>query len=184
MTVLDGNHRICAATAGNVDDSFGAATTRAKEVFGVNIKEKADIVVSVAKFPMDIDLYQSQKAMDNGRLALKEGGILIMVSKCRCGTGDETFARLLCSCSTPEEALKKIDEGYVLGYHKAAKIAEMRLWAEIYGVSDLPDQLARGLFITPFPSLQEALDYALAAKGNDAKVLFLLDGTMTVPILG
>ncbi|GAI42828.1 unnamed protein product, partial [marine sediment metagenome] len=106
----------------------------------------------------------------------------ILVSKCRCGIGDKTFARLLCNCNTPEEALKKIDEGYVLGYHKAAKIAEIKLWAEMYGVSDLPDELARSLFITPFPSLQEALDHALDVKGNDAKVLFLLDGTMTVPI--
>lgn len=182
MTVLDRNHRIYAATAGNIDDSFIAATTRAKEVFAVKTKGKADIVVSVAKFPMDIDLYQSQKALDNGKLALRQGGILILVSKCRCGIGDETFARLLCNCNTPEEALKKIDERYVLGYHKAAKIAEIKLWAEMYGVFDLPDGLARSLFVTPFPSLQEALDHALDVKGNDAKVLFLLDGTMTVPI--
>jgi len=182
MTVLDRNHRIYAAAAGNIDDSFTAATIRAREVFAVKTKGKADIVVSVAKFPMDIDLYQSQKALDNGKLALRQGGILILVSKCRRGIGDETFARLLCSCNTPEEALKKIDEGYVLGYHKAAKIAEIKLWAEMYGVSDLPDELARNLFITPFLSLQEALDHALDAKGNDAKVLFLLDGTMTVPV--
>lgn len=182
MTVLDRNHRIYAATAGNIDDSFTAAATRAKEVFAVRIKGKADIVVSVARFPMDIDLYQSQKALDNGKLALREGGILILVSKCRCGIGDETFAKLLCSCNTPEEALKRIGEGYVLGYHKAAKIAEIKLWAEMYGVSALPDELARGLFITPFSSPQEALDHALDVKGNDAKVLFLLDGTMTVPI--
>jgi len=182
MTVLDRNRRIYAATAGNIDDSFTAATIRAKEVFAVKIKGKADIVVSVAKFPMDIDLYQSQKALENGKLALKADGILILVSKCRCGLGDETFARLLCNCSTPEEALRKIDKEYVLGYHKAAKIAEIKLWAEMYGVFDLPDELARGLFITPFPSLQEALDHALDVKGKDAKVLFLLDGTMTVPI--
>ncbi|GAI03851.1 unnamed protein product [marine sediment metagenome] len=99
--------------------------------------------------------------------------------RCEARTLHSTDRKSAC---TPEEALKKIDEGYVLGYHKAAKIAEIKLWAEMYGVSDLPDELARSLFITPFPSLQEALDHALDVKGNDAKVLFLLDGTMTVPI--
>jgi nickel-dependent lactate racemase len=44
---------------------------------------------------MDIDLYQSQKALDNGKLALNEGGILILVSKCRTGVGGKTFFELL-----------------------------------------------------------------------------------------
>jgi len=183
MTVLDRNHRVYAATAGHIDDSFMAAVDKAKDVFAVKIKEKADIVVSVTKFPMDIDFYQSQKALENGRLALKEGGILILVSKCRCGTGDDTFIKLLCGCATPEEALKKIKEGYILGYHKAAKIAEILLWAEMYGVTDLPDDVLKGVFITPFTSLQEALDDALRRKGRDAKVLFLLDGSIVVPTL-
>lgn len=183
MTVLDRNHGVYAATAGNIHDSFMTATDRANEVFVVKIKEKAEVVVSVARFPMDIDLYQSQKALENGKLALKRGGILILVSKCRCGTGDETFVRLLSSCTKPEEALRKIDETYVLGYHKAAKLAELALWSEMYSVTDLPDELLRSVFITPFSSLQEALDHALRIKGKDAKVLFLLDGTMTVPAL-
>ncbi len=183
MTVLDKNHGIYAATAGNVHDSFMIATDRANEVFVVKIKEKAEVVVSVARLPMDIDLYQSQKALENGKLALKKGGILILVSKCRCGIGDETFVRLLSSCAKPEEVLRKIDEAYALGYHKAAKLAETALWSEMYGVTDLPDELLRRVFITPFSSLQEALDHALRIKGKDAKVLFLLDGTMTVPTL-
>jgi lactate racemase len=184
MTVLDRNHQVYAATAGNIDDSFIAATVKAKEVFAVTIREKVEIVVAVARFPMDIDLYQSQKALENGKLALKQGGIIILVSKCRCGIGDETFTRLLSSCNTPAEALERISKGYVLGYHKAAKMAEIGLWAEIYGVTGLPDELISSVFITPFHSLQEALDSALTKmKGKNARVLFFLDGGMTVPIL-
>jgi nickel-dependent lactate racemase len=184
MTVLDRDHHLYAATAGNIDDSLTAATGKAKEVFAVAIKEKVDIVVAVARFPMDIDLYQSQKALENGKLALKEGGVIILVSKCRSGIGDDTFTRLLSSCSTPAEALEKISKGYVLGYHKAAKMAEIGLWAEIYGVTGLPDELISSVFITPFHSLQEAVDSALTKmKGKDARVLFFMDGGMTVPLL-
>jgi len=183
MTVLDKDHRVYATTAGHIDDSFAAATDKAKEIFAVKVKERVDIVVAVAKFPMDIDLYQSQKALENGKLAVKDGGIVIVVSKCRYGIGDETFFKLLCNCTAPEEAFKKIEEGYVLGYHKAAKIAETRLRAEIYGVTELPDEIIKSIFITPFPSLQNALDHALKVIGEDARVLFLLDGGMTVPML-
>ncbi len=184
MTVLDKNHRVYAATAGNIEDSLTAATVRAKEVFAVKLKEKADIVVAVARFPMDIDLYQSQKAMENGKHALKDGGILILVSKCRSGVGDDTFSRLLSASATPAECLKTISEGYVLGYHKAAKMAEIALWATMYAVTEIPDELISSIFMTPFHSLQEALDKALeTVNKSDAKVLFFVDGGMTVPLL-
>ncbi|MFC2007016.1 nickel-dependent lactate racemase [Chloroflexota bacterium] len=183
MTVLDKHHQLYAATAGHINDSFFAAVERAKEVFVTKIEEKVDIVVTVARFPMDIDLYQSQKALDNGKLALKDGGILILVASCRAGTGDDTFIKLLSSCNTPTEVFKRIREGFVLGYHKAAKLAEIYLWAEIYGVTNLPDAILKSIYIKPFHSLQDALDEALNKKGRDAKVLFLLDGSLTVPAL-
>lgn len=183
MSVLDKQHRLYAATAGHINDSFFAAIERAKEVFVVKIEEKLDIVVTAAKYPMDIDLYQSQKTLEHGKLALKEGGIIIMVSSCRTGTGDDTFIRLLSSCSNPAEVLERIKGDYVLGYHKAAMIAEINLWAEIFGVTDLPDAILKSIFIKPFHSLQDALDEAIKKKGKDAKVLFLLDGSLTVPTL-
>lgn len=183
MTVLDKNHKIYAVTAGDIHASFEAAIDRANEVFAVPIKKKADIVVSLVKFPADIDLYQAQKGLDNGKLALKENGILILVAKCRCGIGGKAFADLLGSCSTPKEVLETIDKGYKLGYHKAAKMAEIGLWAEMWGVTDIePDTLAK-LFMRPFASLQEALDAAIKQKGDKADILFLMDGSLTVPML-
>lgn len=182
MTVLDNEHRIYAVTAGHINDAFFAAVDRAKEVFAVKIKEKADIVVTAARYPMDIDLYQAQKALEHGKLALKKGGVLILVASCRAGTGDKTFIDLLSSCATPDEVFKKIKEGYVLGYHKAAKMAEINTWAEMYGVTELPDKLLESVLIKPFHSLQQAVDEAMAKKGKDAKVLFMVDGSVTVPI--
>ena len=182
QTVLDKDHRIYAATAGHINDSFFAAVKKAEEVFSVKIKEKADVVVTVAKFPMDIDLYQSQKALEHGKLALKKGGIMILVASCRAGTGDKTFIDLLSSCPTPQAVFDKIQQGYVLGYHKAAKLAEINLWAEMYGVTELPDDIVKSILVKPFHSLQVALDEALEKKGKDAKVLFMVDGSLTVPM--
>ena len=183
MTVLDKNHKIYAATAGHINDSFLAAIDKANEVFAVKVKEKADIVVSVVKFPGDIDLYQSQKGIDNAKLALKDKGILILVSKCRMGVGEESFVKLLSSCKSPAETLEKIKGEYKLGYHKAAKMAEIGLWAETWGVTDLDPEVLESIFIKPFNSIQAALDSAIEQKGENAKVLFLLDGGLTVPLL-
>jgi len=181
MTVLDKHHNIYGCTAGDINEAFYAAINKADEVFVAPVKTKADIVVSVARYPMDIDLYQSQKSIDNGKLALKDGGILIMVSACRDGVGEEAFLKLLSSSKSPQEVLSRIENNYVLGYHKAGKMAEVNIWASVRAVSDLPDDLWESIFIKPQKSVQEALDQAFEEKGPEAKVLFLLDGSVTVP---
>lgn len=183
QTVLDGERRIYAATAGNIYASFDAAIDKANEVFCVKVPEKADIVVTVAPYPMDVDLYQAQKAIDNGKLALKEGGILIMVAACRTGIGPKDFFDLMASCKSPQETLDKIKKGYKLGYHKAAKLAEIGLWAEMWAVSDLQDKDIESVFMRPLHSIQDAINKAIEKKGKEAKVLFLMDGSITVPII-
>lgn len=183
QTVLDGERRLYGVTSGHIHDSFYAAIDKAKEVFCVRIPAKADIVVSVAPYPMDIDLYQSQKALDNGKLALKQGGILIMVSKCRTGIGEPTFFELLSSSDSPQKVLETIDKGYKLGYHKAAKMAEIGTWADMWSVTDLDDKDMQAIFMKPFHDLQTAVNKSLQEKGSGAKVIFLMDGSITVPMV-
>ena len=180
MTVLDRYERIYAATAGDITESLKAAIDKAHRVFSVEIKDKADIVVAVAPYPMDIDLYQSQKALDNGKLALNDNGILILVSKCRMGVGSDTFVKLLSSCHTPQDTLDKIDKEYKLGYHKAAKMAEIARWAQMWAVTSLDDELMESIFIKPFHTLQEAIDAAIAEKGEE-RILFLMNASLSVP---
>jgi nickel-dependent lactate racemase len=180
-TVLDKKHRIYAAAAGDIYESMEKAVARADDVFVAKIPQKADVVVSVVKFPADIDLYQAQKGIDNAKYALKEGGILILVAKCRMGVGEESFVKLLSSASSPKDALARIEQKFVLGYHKAAKMAEVGMWAQTWAVTDLEPGLLEKIFIRPFSSLQAAVDAALREKGKDAKVLVLLDGSLTIP---
>ena len=183
MTVLDRDHHVYAVTAGDIHRSFYAAIEAANEVFAVKVPGRAAVVVTVAPYPMDIDLYQSQKALDNGKLALQEGGILILVSKCRTGVGEEAFLELLSSAPTPQGVLEKLGHGYRLGYHKAGKMAEIALTSEMWGVTDLDPGILKKIFITAKPTVQQAVDEALRKKGPDAKVLFLTSGSITVPLV-
>jgi nickel-dependent lactate racemase len=185
MTVLDKEQAVAAAAAGDLLSSFYAAVETARRIFCVSIPARADIVVSVAKFPMDIDLYQSQKAIDNGALALKDGGDLILISSCRDGIGDEAYARLLAEASSPADALDRIRAGYKLGYHKAAKMAEVSGRATVRAVTELSAERLKSMFIEKAPSPQAALDKALQ-KARDRgipcpKILILPDGCVTVP---
>jgi nickel-dependent lactate racemase len=188
MTVLDKNQGVAAATAGDIVTSFYAAVETARKIFCVSVPAKADIVVSVAKFPMDIDLYQSQKAIDNGAVALKDGGTLILVSACREGIGDEIYAKLLMQSSSPQDAIKRIQAGYKLGYHKAAKMAEVSARATVRAVTQIPPERLAGMFIKSADSPQQALDDAMEdARRRGIKtpqIIILPDGCLTIPDTG
>jgi len=178
--VLDRHQGVYRVEAGDLHASFAEAVKHANEVFSVKIKEKADVVVTVAPYPMDVDLYQSQKALDNGKWALKEGGTIIMVSKCREGIGHETFLQQLSQSPDPKVVLENLAKEYKLGYHKAAKMAEIAVWARMFAVTDLDPKLLRDANMTPFATVQEAVDAALRDNPS-AKVLISMDGSITIP---
>ncbi len=180
--VLDAQHKIYSLSCGDIFKTFYESTKKADEIYAVKIKEKADIVITVAPYPMDIDLYQSQKSLENGKLALNDGGIIILVSKCRMGIGNDEFVKILSSRDTPEGVLELISKGYKLGWHKAGKIAEIAQRANIWAVTDLKDEQLNDIFIKPFHEIQNAVDSALLEK-NGSKVLILMNGSITVPKL-
>ncbi len=182
MTVLDGEHRVCAAAAGDIEGAFEAAVAEARAVFEVPVERKADVVVAVATPPLDVDLYQSHKALEHGRLALREGGILILVSECRDGIGERSYIDFLERFDSPQAALGALERSYRFGDHKVAHIADMACRGSIWAVTSL-DQPAvlESIFMSPFDSLQRAIDGAVERTGPQAKVLFLMDASVTVP---
>jgi len=47
----------------------------------------------------------------------------------------------------------------------------------------LEDEVVKKAFMKPYPGIQEAIDTAISEKGKEAKVLFLMDGSVTVPLI-
>ncbi|WP_425059533.1 Lactate racemase [Sporomusa carbonis] len=69
--------------AGNWVSAWQEGTKLADKIYGVPIEEKADIVITTAGgFPKDINLYQTGKTMDNACYAVKDGGVVILLSEC------------------------------------------------------------------------------------------------------
>jgi nickel-dependent lactate racemase len=78
---LDGE--ICGVYAGNWVSAWRRATQQVDAIYGVEIQEKADIVIATAGgYPKDINLYQTTKTMDNAVLAVKDGGVSVILSEC------------------------------------------------------------------------------------------------------
>ena len=185
QTVLTGDHKLYAVTAGDLHKSFDAAIEYSNQIFCVPLKQKGNIVITAAPYPMDIDLYQSQKALDNGKLALEDDGIIILVSKCRTGIGEDGFLKLLCKADSPKKIFSVLDKEYKLGYHKAAKMAQIGVRAEMWAVTDLDDDIVKKAMLKPFSDIQKAIDIAvnkIKSKGKKTKVVVMPFGSLTVPI--
>jgi len=186
QTVLTETQDIYAVAAGDLYQSFDALIPFANEVFCVPLKKKGTIVITVAPYPLDIDLYQSQKALDNAKLACEEGGIIILVSKCRMGVGDDAFLKLLCKETHPQKLLDLLKEEYKLGYHKAAKIAQMATHASLWAVTDLADDVLRKAMLTPYHDIQSAIDNAVKTikeKGAKPRIIVMPAGSLTIPLI-
>jgi nickel-dependent lactate racemase len=89
---------------------------------------------------------------------------------------------MLAAAESPAQALERADlEEYRLGVQQATRIAGILQRAQVWAVTTLPDSQVEAMFMTPFASVQEAIDAALSAQGPEARVLFLQEASITVP---
>lgn len=180
--VLDEHKQIIRAVAGDVTAAHRAGCAFLDTLYQKKIEKRADIViVSQGGVPKDLNLYQTQKALDNAKHAVRDGGVIILMGSCKEGLGEATFEQWLTGASRPQELIDRIQREFRLGGHKAAAIAMVLEHADIYLVSDLNPAFVETLFMTPFDTVQSAYDAATAKLGADASVLVMPYGGSTLP---
>lgn len=125
--VLDKDHRVGFAAAGGLDETFRRAVAVAERQFVLDIERPYEVVVAVAPPPMDCNFYQTNKAIQGGAPAVKAGGVLIVVSDCPFGLGEnQTLYDMLAGVESPAQALQRADqEEYRLGVQQATRIASI-----------------------------------------------------------
>jgi len=182
--VLDEKKNIIKAVAGHHVEAHREGCKFLDSLYKAVIPEKADIVITTpGGYPKDINLYQAQKALDNAKHAVKEGGIVILLAACTEGYGEEVFERWVNSSKSPDDLINGIKSNFELGGHKAAAIALVEKKAKVFMVTDMSDDLVRKLYMTPFKEMQDALDEAFRELGSEASVLLMPYGGSTLPVL-
>ncbi len=180
--VLNEHKEIVKAVAGDITKAHREGCAFLDSLYRKKIPERADIViVSQGGAPKDLNLYQTQKALDNSKHAVKDGGTIILVGSCREGYGSDVFERWISEAQEPDELIERVGTNFELGGHKAAAIAMVRKNAEIFLVSEMEPELVRKAFMEPFDTIQEAFDAAVEHQGSDATVLVMPYGGSTLP---
>ncbi|MBC7190465.1 nickel-dependent lactate racemase [Candidatus Aerophobetes bacterium] len=180
--ILNSQKRTVKAVAGDRILAHRTGCEFADKCFKVPIKEKADIViVSAGGYPKDINVYQAQKALDNAKYAVKEGGTIILVAECKEGFGDRVFEKWMLEATSFKDPVERLKKEFVLGGHKACAIGMLLEKAKVILVSSLPEEKVKKLFFTPANSLQEAVSLVLKEYGKDAGIYIIPSGGITLP---
>ncbi len=180
--VLSEHKEIIRAVAGHPVKAHRAGCAFLDTLYLKELPHGADIVlVSQGGAPKDLNLYQTQKALDNARHAVNPGGVIVLIGSCKEGLGERVFEEWMTKSESPRAMIERIGRDFQLGGHKAAAIAMTLEKADVYLVSDMEPDFVRSIFLTPQPDVQTALDRAFEKLGPDATVLAMPYGGSTLP---
>jgi lactate racemase len=180
--ILDSEQRVIAAVAGDPMTAHRKGCALLMDFGRPTLPWYADVVlVSAGGFPKDLNLYQAQKALDNARLAVAEGGTIILAAECPEGLGHRLFGEWMMSGQTPDQIIERIRKNFVLGGHKAAAIALARKRATIALISSFSDQQARSMGFEPHATVNDALIAATRRYGDGMKLAVMPLGGSVLP---
>ena len=182
--VLDEHKEIIHCASGHFIKAHREGCRFLDKLYLKEIDSRADIVIaSQGGAPKDLNLYQTQKALDNAKHAVKKGGVIILVGSCKEGLGERVFEEWMTGAETPGSMIGRIQQDFQLGGHKAAAIALVLENADIYMVSEMEKEFVESIFLKPYETVQAALDAAFEKLGAEASVLVMPYGGSTLPVV-
>ena len=185
-TVLNCHGDVVGVFYGDVVDAFNAGVELSRDVYSVELPEVADIVVA-SSYPCDIEFWQAHKALYPADLAVKAGGVIVLATPCYEGVS-VTHADILDITGESMQGLKERVARKEVHDEVAASLAigwaQVKEREAVYMVSSgIAAEEARRLGFTPFPTVQAALDAALALQGPAARITVLTHAPDMLPVI-
>ncbi|MCX8116635.1 MAG: nickel-dependent lactate racemase [Desulfobacterota bacterium] len=185
-TIQDGTGRTVDAVAGDPVLAYRQGGKRSLEVYKAELPADADIVV-VDSHPYDSELWLAAKGIYASELAVKQGGVVVLVSPCPEGVSPSHPEVLEFGYQTYEEAERLYHQG---------KIRKLTAAAHLVHVGRVIKERARAIFVAKGISKaekerlgflhaetpQEALEMAFSLLGRKAKVAVLQRGGEVLPV--
>jgi nickel-dependent lactate racemase len=184
--VYDVERRIVGCFAGDVVAAHRAGCLRAREVYGVHLPTRADIVL-IDSHSADRDFWQSAKGAYAGDVAVKTGGSLILVAPNPEGVASNHRNVLEIGYRPHAELVRLVQQGGVddlVGLAILADVAQIVDRAQCIMVSPgvTPDE-ARRLGFRHAASAADALRMARERQGESASIAVLRYGGHILPIV-
>lgn len=157
-TLLDTEHRLVDAVAGDAEAAHVEGCRRADRLHRARIDAPVDAVItSAGGSPYDCNFMQSLKAVINVRDAVRPGGAILWVAECPFGI-DPDFLRWA-AIESDDELEASVRERYNLKGHNTLMLRHLSRRADVGLCSGLPAQDVRAMGFHPVSSLGEGLDW-------------------------
>lgn len=184
--VYDVKRRVAGCFVGDVVAAHRAGCVRAREVYGVHIPSRADIVL-LDSHSADRDFWQSAKGLYAGDLVVKTGGSLILVTPNPEGVATNHKNVLEIGYRPHAELVRLVQQGHaqdLVGVAILADVAQIVDRADCIMVSPgVKPEEARRLGFRYAESATEALRLALERQGKQASIAVLRYGGHVLPIV-
>ena len=156
-TLLDTEHRMIAAVAGDFEAAHEEGCRQAARLFRLTVTEPVDVLItSAGGHPYDYNFMQALKAVFNVQDVVRPGGVILWIAECTRGIHPE-FLRW---CSIPSETLDDaVRENYNLKGHNSLMLRRLTRRAKVALWSNLPDDAVRTLGLHPLHSLTEGTEW-------------------------
>lgn len=185
--VTDSCGRIVDIVCGDPVEAHRKGAQIARRVFGQRLRSPADIVVADAA-SMDMDLRQAIKAVAAADIAVRKGGVIILLARCPEGIAPQfpEFERY--GFKDPQGLKDKVEKGRVKGkliaYTLVAIGRILKYKAKVILVSaGVNADKAERLGFLWAGSLKDALEMARGLTGPKAKIIRLQRACETLPLI-
>ena len=170
--------------AGELEQAHLAGCRVTEEIFGIEIEEKAELViVSSGGYPKDIQLYQAIKALDNATYAVRDGGVIILVSECSDGIGSRPFYEFF-KHGEVEDLNTQLHADFTMPGFISLRTASICRKTPVILISSLPEDVVNRVKMIPAHSPAEALQLARQILGHQPESVYIMPhGGNTFPIV-
>jgi nickel-dependent lactate racemase len=107
--VLDAEKKVIAAFAGEMDKAHRKGCEFVLDQSGVDSVKSPIVITSNGGYPLDQNMYQSNKSIQQADLVCAEGAVIIAVNECRDGHGGEMFFNAF-KGKEPKEVAEEINK--------------------------------------------------------------------------
>jgi nickel-dependent lactate racemase len=170
------NQKIINCFAGSLLDSFNEAVMLAEQVYSFKCPKQYDMVIAEMRPPLDRNLYQLQKAIENTTAVVRDGGTILAVSECREGIGNDEFYQLASRLKNEEMVSSHSElDNPPLGIHKLSRIVRMKKTINVKALTGLKHEILEQVFIEPAVSIEAEVQKLKEGSDKEIDILLVRD---------
>lgn len=183
---LDVQKRICAVFAGDIEAAWYTGVEFVSKTVFDYVPAPVDVVVTTSGgYPLDLTFYQTIKGMIGALPIVKPGGTVIVASQMAEGVGQQHFLDALLGVEDIgafPQVIQEPDWTFVGDQWQVEELSKATRHARIAIVSEgIEPDLLRRLFVTPYTTVEAAVQDALRLHGPEATIAVIPKGPYVIP---